>query len=192
MTFLTEKALKSKKFQGATRIYILAKDVDLRRNFKSKPKNFGLKRPNFLGNLNSGSCVQSAQTLLQNIFLFKKYQDPEKISLLDITRSRNKWGGGALRVLSLDKRPGSLRVKGRVHLCQQCRIKCYPSRVQQYPRRAKDLQSPDRSNCFFKRPRKRPSPSGPFFGLNFASDSKCDKYNKIFLHFSKITIILWL
>ena len=47
-----------------------------------------------------------------NIFLFTKYEDPEK----SITTSRDKWGRGAKRpprVLSFGKRPGFLRVKGR-------------------------------------------------------------------------------
>ena len=40
----------------------------------------------------------------------------------------------------------------------------------------KDLESPDRSNRFFRRPRRRQSPSGPFLGLNFPSNSKCGNY----------------
>ena len=32
---------------------------------------------------------------------------------------------------------------------------------------AKDLESPDRSNRFFKRPRRHPMPSGPFLGSIF-------------------------
>ena len=42
MTLHTDKNLKSKKFRGQKCIYILAKNIDSKINFKSKPKNVRL------------------------------------------------------------------------------------------------------------------------------------------------------
>ena len=55
MTLRTDKDLQSKNVRGK-KVYILAKDIDLKKNLKSKPK----KRPILLGHPISGSCVQNA------------------------------------------------------------------------------------------------------------------------------------
>ena len=62
MTLRTDKDLKSKNFRGK-KSFILAKDINSKRNLKSKPKNC-------LVHHDSDSCFQN--TLLQN-FLFTKY-----------------------------------------------------------------------------------------------------------------------
>ena len=59
MTLHTDKDLKSTSCKGKQ--YILPKDIDSKRKFKSKQKKmFALKRPIFSGHPNSGSCVQNA------------------------------------------------------------------------------------------------------------------------------------
>ena len=84
MTFHTDKALKS-KIVRKQKVYIAAKDVNSRRKIlKIKDEKFSsCKRPNFLGHLNSGSCVQNTKTLLQNIFCL------QNITTLKTSASRN-------------------------------------------------------------------------------------------------------
>ena len=60
MTFLNEKALKSKNYSEQI-VYILAKNIDSRRKFEIKAKiKKCLKEAYFLGHPNSGSCVKNA------------------------------------------------------------------------------------------------------------------------------------
>ena len=72
-TLRTDKDLKSKNVRGK-KVYILAKDIDTKRKFEIKAKTNRLENGLFfLDHPNSGSCVQNAYTLLQNIFLYTKY-----------------------------------------------------------------------------------------------------------------------
>ena len=53
--------------------------------------------------------------------------------------------------------------------------------VSLYHRKAKDLESPDRSNRFFQKALKATVTFGAVFGLNFPSNPKCEKYmDKLF------------
>ena len=70
--------------------------------------------PIFFGHPNSGSCYQNAQTfILQNIFLFTKYQCPEKISLFPQLRTEINVGAimAPLPSFSFVKYPRPLRVR---------------------------------------------------------------------------------
>ena len=51
MTLHSDKVLKSKNFRGEI-FYLLAEDIDSKRKFDFKAKNF-------VGHPNSGTCVQS-------------------------------------------------------------------------------------------------------------------------------------
>ena len=62
-----------------------------------------------IGTCQSKKCQNV--TLLQNILLFTKYCDPEN-KPLEITMSRDKWGGGGGEKAPPPPRP--LRVKGIV------------------------------------------------------------------------------
>ena len=121
MTLRTDKDLKSKKFIWK-KVYILAKHIDSKsqkRQFEIKAKkNWAWKRPIFLGHPYSGSCVQNAKTLLQNIFLFTILV-PWKNQPLPITSSRDKCGGAIMPPpspsLSFVKYPRPLRVSSLNH-----------------------------------------------------------------------------
>ena len=59
MTFLTDKALKSKNYSEQI-VYILAKNIDSRRKFEIKAKKFWHEKDLFFGHPKSGSCVKNA------------------------------------------------------------------------------------------------------------------------------------
>ena len=69
---------------------------------------FGLKKAYFFRQL----CPRRLESF-KKYFLFTKYYDPDKISLLTLLGGEVNGGGGLppLWVLSFGKRPGSLRVK---------------------------------------------------------------------------------
>ena len=70
MTLHTDEDLNSKNVRGK-KVYILAKDIDLKRNLKSKPKKNRLEKGLYFWVTLIQAIV--SKTLLQNIFLFKKY-----------------------------------------------------------------------------------------------------------------------
>ena len=82
MAFRTEKNLKSKNSRGI-KVFILAKDVNTKENFESKPNKCRLKKGLFFLHPNSGSWSQIAWILFykmsilqQNIYSLKKLAHP--------------------------------------------------------------------------------------------------------------------
>ena len=93
MNLHADKDHKSKRFRKK-KVYILAKDFDLKRKFEIKAsKNLACKRPIFWGHPNSGNCVQNALDYFTKYFLFTKYFFPEKISLFTLLRAEIDGGG---------------------------------------------------------------------------------------------------
>ena len=103
MTFLTDKALKSKKFKGEKVDICISQGCLFKKKIRNQSQHiFGLKKGFFCGHP-KGSFVQN--TLLQNIFLFTKYYDHEKISLLKLLESEINRGGGPPGSFLLAKGP---------------------------------------------------------------------------------------
>ena len=105
---LNQKMSGGKKFIYQPRIWIQ------KENLKSKPKKIWLEKGLFFWVTLIQAVVQNAQTLLQNIFLFTKYQYLEKISLFLLLRAEKT--GGFIKApppsFSFVKYPRPLRVKG--------------------------------------------------------------------------------